>query len=169
MIRTLQFIALIPLLFLAWTAHGEDRPSPASPAEENTVTVGRPVILVRVLSLEGTGPDQREHRLFHDPDGFVTTLDALGRVGYQVRGGELAEGGYHTLFVQLADEYKEVRADGTQTRHRFSDKDKPTRLRIRGMVMVKNGDATPLRMLDAPSYSDLRQKEFRFSHERDDD
>lgn len=166
MTRTLFLLALISLPFFGWPANASE--IGGQPAT-NMQAPGRTVVLVRVLSLYGTGPDLREHHLFDYPQGFVTTLDALGRVGYQVEGGGLGEGGYHTLFVQLADEYELVRPDGTRTRGHFSKEDKPTRLRIRGMILVRNGDATPLRMLEDPPYYDSRKQTSGHDSGRDDD
>lgn len=150
MLRALLVLALLPLAFLA-TMASADYPSSSRGlvfAEAST----RPTILVRVLALDGIGPDLREHRLYNDPEGLVTTLDSLGRVGYQVRARGLAEGGYHTLFVQLADEYQLIQPDGTRLSGRFSEEKMPTRRRVRGMVMVRDKQATPLRMLETPSY-----------------
>ncbi|MDT8403434.1 hypothetical protein [Sulfuriflexus sp.] len=124
---------------------------------------------MRILALEGTGPDRQQHRLYADADGVITTLDALGQVGYQVGSEGLAEGGYHTLFVTLADEYEVVQGDGTRTQRRFSEEDQATRRRVRGMIMVRGGQATPLRMLDDPSYYGSRRKAFRPGRDDDDD
>lgn len=144
MYRAFLILVLTPLAFLTSAVHA------ANTGASQVAAAVRPVALVRIQALEGTGPDLREHRLFAAPEGFVTTLDALGRVGYQVSGAGLDEGGYHTLFVQLADEYERVQADGTRVMHRFSEENRPTRLRVRGMIMVRDGQATPLRMLDEP-------------------
>lgn len=165
--RALLLLVLTQLSFFTWPAHAASATGRHPTTNEQTTS--RPIVLVRVLSLYGTGPDLLEHRLFDYPDGFVTTLDALGRVGYQVGGEKLTEGGYHTLFVQLADEYERVRPDGTLTRGRFSDEDKPTRLRIRGMIMVRKGEATPLRMLNDSPYYGSSKKALRHRSYRDDD
>lgn len=166
MTRALLFLALMPLSLLSLAATAE---TASAPAANPTQPLSRPIILVRVLSLDGTGPDRREHRLFSDPRGFATTLDTLGRVGYQVSGSGLGEGGYHTLFVQLADEYERLQPDGTRTLRRFSEEDKPTRLRVRGMIMVRGGEATPLRMLEDPSYYGSGREAGRRGAEWDDD
>lgn len=149
MLRTLLILALFPLAFLTATAYADLTSASRLFSAEATT---RPIVLVRVLALDGIGPDLREHRLFSRPEGLVTTLDSLGRVGYQVRAKGLAEGGYHTLFVQLADEYQLIQSDGTRLSGRFSEESRPTRRRVRGMVMVRDGKATPLRMLETPSY-----------------
>lgn len=108
------------------------------------------VILVRIIRLSGTGPDGAERVLFEDPKGFVTTLDTLGRVGYQVSANQLAEGGYHTLFVDLADSYEVIGNDGVRVEKSMSASGRETHRRIRGMIMIRNGAATPLRMLKEP-------------------
>jgi hypothetical protein len=169
MTRALLFLALIPLSFLSWAAHADSTTVPAATPAQSDQPANRPITLVRVLSLEGTGPDLQEHRLFSDPAGFVTTLDALGRVGYQVGGAGLADGGYHTLFVQLADEYEMIRPDGSRELRCFSDENKTTRVRVRGMIMVRNGQATPLRMLEDPSYYGSHREPFRRGRDGDDD
>lgn len=162
MIRTLLLLALIPLSLLSWPAHAE---ATATSATEPAQAAG-PIVLVRILSLEGIGPDLKEHRLFSAPKGFVTTLDALGRVGSQVSGAGLAEGGYHTLYAQLADEYEVIQPDGAKTQRRFSDENKTTRVRVRGMILVRGGQATPLRMLeDSPYYG---SRKWRGGEEDDD-
>ena len=160
--RILLAIAIIPLAFVNLTANAD------SPLQQPPAAVERSIVLVRVLALDGTGPDNREHRLFSDTQGFVTTLDALGRVGYQVGGKGLGEGGYHTLFAELADEYEHILPDGTRLLQRFSDDSKPRRIRVRGMIMVRDGQATPLRMLEDPSYYGSRRGAFRRGYEDDD-
>lgn len=167
MIRTFFVLAVFPLCLLALPASADSSAAPASTTPPLSMDSVRPTVLVRVKELEGTGPDLREHRLFTDSDGFITTLDALGRVGYQVQGTALGEGAYHTLFVQLADEYEVINPDGAHTLRRFTDENKPTRLRVRGMIMVRDGQATPLRMLEDPSYYGSRKG--NFSPDRDDD
>ncbi len=159
MIRTLPFVALVSLLFLALTAVGD--------WQRVSVTNAGTVTIVRVLSMDGVGPDRRIYRLFNDTDGFVTTLDALGRVAYQVSGTTLPEGAYHTLFVQLADEYQQIQTDGTELHKYFSVENTPSKRRLRGMIMVRNGKATPLRVLKAPSYSSaiLKAPEHHDSHD----
>ena len=169
MTRKLLFLALFPLSFQAQPVFADNIAPPASTMTPSTQASERPVVLVRVMSLEGTGPDLREYQLFNSSDGFITTLDALGRVGYQVQGAGLGDGGYHTLFVQLADEYELLQLDGTRTLRRFSDDNKPTRLRVRGMIMVRGGQATPLRMLEDPSYYGSNKGSFRHSPDWDDD
>lgn len=165
MIRSFSLLALLSLSLLTFPSHAAAEALPAATAQ----ATNRPVVLVRVLALEGTGPDLQQHRLYADADGVITTLDALGRVGYQVGGEGLAEGGYHTLFVTLADEYEVVQGDGTRTQRRFSEKDQTTRRRVRGMIMVRGGQATPLRMLDDPSYYGSRREAFRQGRGDDDD
>ena len=169
MTRVLLFLALMPLPFLALPAHADRAYVPEANPDQRMQPASRPIVLVRVLALDGTGPDLKEHRLFEAPDGFITTLDALGRVGYQVAGAALSEGGYHTLFAQLADEYELVLPDGTRTLRRFSDENKLTRLRVRGMIMVRGGEATPLRMLEDPSYYGSRRTHGAPFRGRDDD
>ena len=169
MTRVLLFLALMPLPFLALPAHADRAYVPEANPDQRMQPASRPIVLVRVLALDGTGPDLKEHRLFEAPDGFITTLDALGRVGYQVGGTALIDGGYHTLFVQLADEYERVRPEGTRTKLRFSDEGKPTRMRVRGMIMVRGGEATPLRMLEDPSFYGSHKKAFPHAVGRDDD
>jgi len=123
------------------------------------------VTLVRILRLSGTGPDGTEQILFEDPDGFITTLDTLGRVGYQVSASNLAEGGYHTLFVDLADRYEVVSQDGIRLEKHFSESGRETHRRVRGMIMVRGGKATPLRMLNEP----FGPRTMRSGGEDDDD
>lgn len=166
MIRSFGLLALFSLSLLTFPSHAA---AEALPAEASAQATNRPVVLVRVLALEGTGPDLQQHRLYADADGVITTLDALGRVGYQVGGEGLAEGGYHTLFVTLADEYEVVQGDGTRTQRRFSEEEQTTRRRVRGMIMVRGGQATPLRMLDDPSYYGSRREAFRQGRDEDDD
>lgn len=146
--RYLALLLLLPLLpaapLLAET-----------PTNDATSLQGRtapPVTLVSIIRLTGTGPNGNEQVLFEDKNGFVTTFDALGRVGYQVSAEGLPEGGYHTLFVELADRYEVVSHDGIRLEKRFSDSGHETRMRVRGMIMVRGGEATPLRMLNEPSY-----------------
>lgn len=122
------------------------------------------VILVRILELSATGPDEKSHRLYSSPDGYVTTLDSLGRIGNQVQAKGLKEGPYHTLYVVLHDRYEVIRSNGERYRDSFSDHGKPTRFRIRGMIMVKKGQATPLRMFE--SHNDRQQH--RQYYEEDD-
>jgi hypothetical protein len=166
MIRSFSLLALFSLSLLTLPSHAA---AEALPAAASAQAGNRPVVLVRVLALEGTGPDLQQHRLYADADGVITTLDALGRVGYQVGGEGLAEGGYHTLFVTLADEYEVVQGDGTRTQRRFSEEEQTTRRRVRGMIMVRGGQATPLRMLDDPSYYGSRREAFRQGRDEDDD
>ncbi|MCW8840545.1 MAG: hypothetical protein OQL05_02250 [Gammaproteobacteria bacterium] len=108
--------------------------------------------LVRIQELTGIGPDERTHRLFASRAGFTTTLNGLGRIGAQVNGQQLADGAYHTLYVQLHDSYQRITAEGTTVSGSLSESGQATHLRIRGMIMVKNGCATPLRMFDLPTY-----------------
>jgi hypothetical protein len=165
MSRSFLPLLLLPLLFLAGPLQAAQDPAAAP---QNAPATSRPVVLVRILALDGTGPDLKEHRLFTSKEGFVTTLDALGRVGYQVSGKGLGEGGYHTLFAQLADEYELVRADGARMKRRFSDDNKNTRVRVRGMVLIKGGQASPLGMLEDPSYYGSR-RDTRRGYGDDDD
>lgn len=152
--RLTLFLVILPLTFLTLPAYSDSfTTSTWFPEPHGRGAAARPTTLVRVLALESIGPDLEEHRLFSDPGGFITTLDALGRVGYQVNGAGLSEGAYHTLFVQLADEYEVIQTNGTRTQQRFTDENKPTRLRVRGMIMVSDGQATPMRMLEEPSYA----------------
>ena len=159
MTRFPLLLVLLPLSLIGSPVQADSSRMPDTDPAQRVLPAVRPVVLVRVLALDGTGPDKREHRLFTDPQGFVTTLDAIGRVGYQVGAAGLGEGGYHTLFAELADEYQRVLPDGTQERRRFSAEGKATRVRVRGMVMVRNGEATPLRMLEDPSYYGSRRKQ----------
>ncbi len=152
MIRALLVLAMFALCSLTLLAMADSSIAAASDTVPPPISATRPTVLVRVKVLEGTGPDLHEYRLFTDSHGFVTPINALGRVGYQVQGTKLAEGAYHTLFVQLADEYDVIQPNGTRTQRRFTDENKPTRLRIRGMIMVRDGQATPLRMLEDPPY-----------------
>lgn len=168
MIHTFSLLVLLSLSLLTVPSHAAAEALP-TPSGASAQAANRPVVLVRVLALEGTGPDLQQHRLYADADGVITTLDALGRVGYQVDGDGLAEGGYHTLFVTLADEYEVVQGDGTRTQRRFSEKEQATRRRVRGMIMVRGGQATPLRMLDDPSYYGSRREAFRPWRDDDDD
>jgi hypothetical protein len=141
----LPLLLLLPLLY-----------APSATAEAPLAWVSTPgqspIALVQITRLTGTGPDGREHVLYEDKSGYATTLDALGRVGSQVSAGGLAEGGYHTLFVELADGYRLLQPNGKVHERRLSEFGQPRRIRIRGMVMVRNGQATPLRMLEATSY-----------------
>lgn len=146
--RYLQLLLLLPP-FLAGSALAE---TPLTEARQKKIQTERPVVLVHITRLTGTGPDGAEHVLFEDQEGFVTTLDVLGRVGYQVSATGLAEGGYHTLFVELSDHYEVISRDGIRLDKRFSDSGRPTHRRINGMIMVRSGEATPLRMIDDPSY-----------------
>lgn len=109
-------------------------------------------ILVHIIELTGTGSDGRTYTLYRDEQGYTTTLNALGRVGSQVNGNTLPDGAYHTLFVRLRDDYQLVGNDGTQRSGKLSEQGKPTTIRIRGMLMVENGRATPLRMLENPNH-----------------
>lgn len=111
-----------------------------------------PVVLVTIVELSAIGPDGSEVTLFEDPTGYVTTLDGLGRIGSQISGRGLADGAYHTLSVRLKDEYSRLGTDGTAHRGSLSDLDKPLQLRIRGMIMVESGTATPMRMFEEASY-----------------
>lgn len=156
---------LLPLLLLlaflpAGAANAETRPAEITPTDQRE----QPVVLIHIIRLTGTGPDGAEHVLFDNKDGFVTTLDALGRIGYQISADGLAEGGYHTLFVELADRYEVISHDGIKLEKRFSDTGRNTRMRVRGMIMVRGGEATPLRMLEDPSYYGSMR-----SYEWDDD
>jgi hypothetical protein len=146
--RLLPLLLLVPLL-PATTTLAETAPATTRAENGQTLT---PVVLVHITRLTGTGPDGAEHVLFEDSNGFVTTLDTLGRVGYQVSARGLAEGGYHTLFVELADRYEVISHDGIRLEKRFSESGRETRRRIRGMIMVQGGEASPLRMLEDPSY-----------------
>jgi len=109
-------------------------------------------ILVQIVELTGTGPNGRSHQLFQSADGYTTTLNALGRVGSQVSAGNLPEGAYHTLYVRLRDDYEKISADGRRQQGSFSAQGKPTTVRIRGMIMVSGGKATPHRMLEPPGH-----------------
>jgi hypothetical protein len=133
----LSLLSLLPLLL---------PPSTAFAAAPSTYTTA-PVVLVRVLQLSGIGPDGRVQELYENRSGFVTPLNALGRVGYEVKAGGLMEGGYHTLYVELADRYEVLAADGSLQAKHFSDSGRDTRVRVHGMILVKQGNATPLRML----------------------
>jgi len=144
--RLLALMCLLPLL--PATNVLAAAPTAANPSTEQQMPA--PVVLVRITRLSGTGPDGSEQVLFEAPNGFVTTLDTLGRVGYQVSAHNLADGGYHTLFVDLADRYEVVSHDGIRLEKRFSDSGRETHRRVRGMIMVRGGEATPLRMLNEP-------------------
>lgn len=107
-----------------------------------------PLRMVRILALSGTGPDNAEHTLYASRNGFATPLQEVGRIGYLVQGKGLADGHYHTLYVALADDFQEIYADGTVIEKRLSDTGKERHLRIRGMVLVADGQATPMGMLE---------------------
>jgi hypothetical protein len=136
-------------------------------SEERGILVPPPTpqLLVRILELHGTGPDGNSRLLYASQDGYTTTLDALGRVGSQVNAEGLQEGAYHTLYVRLHDSYQRIAPDGRMTAGSFSGQDKPTLLRVRGMIMVRDGRATPLRMLD----HNLHPSPRRGTEEWDDD
>lgn len=118
---------------------------PQQPSEQ-------PVVLVRILELSAIGPNGVRRTLYRSEEGYTTTLDGLGRIGSQVSAAGLADGAYHTLSVRLHDSYQRIRPDGARESGRFSEQGKPVQLRIRGMIKVEDGSATPLRMLDTPSY-----------------
>jgi len=161
-----HYLALLLLLPLLPAAPVLAETSPN--AERMLQGKAQPLLtLVHITRLTGTGPDGNDYVLFEDKNGFVSTLDALGRVGYQVSAEGLAEGGYHTLFVELADRHEVVSHDGIRLEKRFSDSGRETRMRVRGMIMVRGGEATPLRMLnDPPYYGDGKR---RSGGEDDDD
>lgn len=119
-------------------------------------SVPTPKILVRILALSGTGPDGNSYQLYTSQNGYVTSLDALGRIGSQVNGQGLKEGAYHTLYVRLHDRYQRIGVDGSNISGSFNEQGKPTYLRVRGMIMVKNGRATAMRMLDHASHDSYR-------------
>lgn len=147
-IASLRFLAL--LLLLAGIAYVAVHSMP--PASIAETASNRQTILVRVMELSGTGPDQQSHVLFHSKAGYTTTTDSLGRVGSQVNGTYLVDGEYHTLFVTLADEYKRLAKDGSTQVGSFSEDGKPLIIRVPGMIMVKKGDATAVHMIENPSY-----------------
>jgi len=116
------------------------------------VAEDRSIILVRILELTGTGPDKQSHLLFSSKEGYTTTMDALGRVGSQVNGTQLADGDYHTLFVTLADDYQRLAQDGSTQGGSLTEDGKPLKMRVHGMIVVEKGHATATRMIESPSY-----------------
>ncbi len=132
----------------------------AAAGEEANILVPPPTpkILVSILELHGTGPDGNSHRLYTSQEGYTTTLDALGRIGSQVNAEGLQEGAYHTLYARLHDSYQRIAPDGRVITGSFSEQGKPTFLRVRGMVMVRDGRASPLRMLDHNLHPNQRQR-----------
>lgn len=139
------FIAMLDFQHTATASDTSGQP-PATP----------PKILVRILELSGTGPDGNCYKLYASQNGYITNLNTLGRIGSQVNGQGLKEGAYHTLYVRLHDRYQRIGVDGSNTSGSFSEQEKPTYLRVRGMIMVKNGRATAMRMLDHASHHGYR-------------
>jgi hypothetical protein len=113
-------------------------------------TAAEPQVLVRVLELAAIGPSGDRVPLLADPQGYELPLAAIGRIGERVSGRGLQDGGYHTLTVKLADEYRLQQEDGSVTSRAFDVT--PVEMRIRGMLMVRNGEVEPLRMHTPPAY-----------------
>jgi hypothetical protein len=159
---TRRFTAILFVL-LAATLGAQN----AASAQEANILVPPPTpkILVRIIELYGTGPDGSSSLLYRNQEGYATTLDALGRVGAQVSAEGLQDGAYHTLYARLHDSYQRIAPDGRVITGSFSEQGKPTFLRVRGMIMVRGGNATPLRMLDHNLHSSPRQRD----EEWDDD
>lgn len=145
-IRTIfVLLALFSTTFIGGQLAARTLAGPLQPSEQ-------PVVLVRILELSAIGPDGASRTLYRSEEGYATTLGGLGRIGSQISAAGLADGAYHTLTVRLHDSYQRIRPDGTRENGRFSEQGKPVQLRIRGMIKVEDGSATPLRMLDTPSY-----------------
>jgi hypothetical protein len=121
-----------------------------------------PLLLVRVLELNATGPDNRAYTLFRDETGMLVSLQDIGRITYEVRAGTLPEGGYHTLSVRLADNATAVLADGRQVPRTLRALSLPSERRISGMLWVEGGNVSPLR-------TKLRDQTSRLRRGGDDD
>ena len=150
LINTLRSVVIILGMLMAtiaalqFSARALATPPPAASAQSH--------ILVRIHELTGTGPDGQSHTLYRNEKGYTTTLNALGRVGSQVNGSSLSDGEYHTLYVRLGDKFDILHPDGSQDTGSFRAQDKPTTVRVRGMIMVRGGEATALHMLENPNY-----------------
>jgi hypothetical protein len=147
-IRTALFIPVLLLFTMMAAYHSVQAvavPPPPVAAQAHT--------LVTIHELSGTGTDGKTYLLYNSASGYVTTLNALGRIGSQVDGSTLQDGTYHTLYVRLADQYVRLKPNGQRENGRFSEHNKPTVVRVRGMILVKDGKSTALRMLDGTRHS----------------
>lgn len=131
------------LLLAAATTKAEDRP-PSWMAPEPP-----PVLEVTVTRLTGLGPDNARHVLYQDAAGVEVMLGRPKALQEALKGQPFEpDGAYHTLKGTLADPYRVIESDGTRRTGRLSADGRPREVRIRGMVLVRDGRMQPLGMIE---------------------
>lgn len=160
--RTLYLLLAGLLALAAIPATADDRPpgwmAPKPP----------PVLEVTVTRLTGLGPDNRRHVLYQDPAGVEIVLGRPKALQEALRSRPFEpNGAYHTLKGTLADPYRAIESDGTRRTGKLSEDGRPSEVRIRGMVLVRDGRMEPLGMTE-PRRQPLRPDE-DYDEEEDDD
>jgi len=160
MTRTLSLFLAGLLALAAIPATADDRP-PGWMAPEPP-----PVLEVTVTRLTGLGPDNRRHLLYQDPAGVEVVLGRPKALQEALRGRPFEpNGAYHTLKGTLADSYRAIESDGSRRTGKLSEDGRPSEVRIRGMVLVRDGRMEPLGMTE-PRRQPRRPAR---DHDEDDD
>ena len=148
------------LLLAAGTATATDRP-PGWMAPEPP-----PVLEVTVTRLTGLGPDNGRHVLYEDPAGVEVVLGRPKALQETLRGRAFEpNGAYHTLKATLADPYRATESDGTRRTGKLSEDGRPREVRVRGMVLVREGRMEPLGMTEPKP----QRRQTPLDHEGEDD
>jgi len=148
------------LLLAAGAATADDRP-PGWLAPEPP-----PVLEVTVTRLTGLGPDNQRHVLYEDPAGVEVVLGRPKALQGALRGRPFEPvGAYHSLKAKLADPYRVIESNGTRRTGKLSADGRPHQVRIRGMVLVREGRMEPLGMTEPKR----QRRQSPRDHEKEED
>ncbi len=104
------------------------------------------VVLVRVQKVMGMDAANREQVLYQNERGALIPLNNLAQIGAYLEAAKqgVADGAYHDLKVELANDLYVYNHLSEPIRTQFNAKGDPTVLGMLGTVLVANGQVQPL-------------------------
>lgn len=137
MLASTLALALASTAF-AGEKHGRDTGAAAA--------VPTSVVLVRVQKVMGLDAANREQVLYQNERGALVPLNNLAQIGPYLEGVKqgVADGAYHDLKVELANDLYVYNHRSEPIRTQFNNKGEPKVLGMLGTVLVANGQTQPL-------------------------
>lgn len=105
-----------------------------------------PIKQVRMYELRGVNQDGESQQLYSSLKGVAIRSEQIGEVVKQIDPIKIPDGRYHTLSVKLDETYLVEQTNGHWLKHQFESDRGYITPRIRGMILVRDGEVIPLRV-----------------------
>lgn len=140
--RKIMFAGALALTLASTAFAGERHGRDAGAA----AAVPTSVVLVRVQKVMGLDATNREQVLYQNERGALVPLNNLAQIGPYLDAAKqgVADGAYHDLKVELANDLYVYNHRSEPIRTQFNAKGDPTVLGMLGTVLVANGQVQPL-------------------------